>query len=110
MQHPETLDTLSSRLGLSDIPQVWRDCWEESQRTSPKCLEEFFRNAFTREVRALCPINPDGLNAIAEAAQTIASDHDLLSLLRLWHFVVFHSLLVPGAEIADWPVPIDRLE
>jgi len=109
MPHTKSLDALSSRLGLEDIPHIWRKCWNESQQASPECLQEFLRNAFVAEVRSLCPICPEGLNAIGQTAQTIASDHDLLSLLRLWHFVVFHSLLVPGAEIADWPVPIDRL-
>ncbi len=109
MPHVESLDDLILQLGLDNIPQTWRDNWEESQRTSPECLLEFLTSPFRGEVQSLVPICPDAVDALARAAAAIASDRALLALLRLWHFLVFHSTKLPGFEIADWPIPASRL-
>ena len=109
MSRVESLDQLATRLGLENIPESWRENWEGSQESSPERMREFLRGGFQTEVRALVPICPEALEALAQAANTIAADDDLLALLRLWHDLIFHSGQAPGFEIAQWPLPTERL-
>ncbi len=109
MPRVQSLDVLVTNLGLENIPQTWQAGWDESQSASPECLREYLNNAFEADIQALVPICPDALDALARVAKAIASDEDLLALLRLWHHLIFHSSQVPGFEIADWPLPAERL-
>jgi hypothetical protein len=109
MSRVESLEALVASLGLENTPKTWQECWEESQQRSPERLKSFLRDTFSSEVGVLVPICPDALEALAHTAKDISSDDELLALLGLWHFLLFHSSQVPGFEIADWPLPSARL-
>jgi hypothetical protein len=96
-----TADAVAGALGLSEVPEVWRQTWPQSAAPFAPGAVFLLREDWVREACSALRVSPEVTKALAQCAAAVRESPALQRLAWHLHWLLCLSGLDP--RTSDWP-------
>ncbi|MHB0997966.1 MAG: acyltransferase domain-containing protein [Armatimonadota bacterium] len=101
------LETVLTSLGIDDAPEIWYTSWDESQVKAANCVDHLAFSDYIDEAAGMLRLSQSAVDAFQTTCAIIFKQPELESLLRLWHYIIFHTKMDGNENLHEWPNPAD---
>lgn len=99
------IEKVLSSLDIDNPPGVWLQYWDESKEKASECISLLESFDYISYAIGLLRLPQSIVDAFNTAYTIILAKPELVSLARLWHYIIFHASQDLSADIDSWPLP-----